>query len=115
VKLDLDRILLIVASIALAPVVADCIRKNVSVFAEARRNDAATNFGVTLETVLGVFVPEMEGAVRTGGRESAVLWMEGNSVYGENLGGFASVGVGLAVTLEGEVEATNMLEGLCDV
>lgn len=109
-KFDLDRVLLIVASVALAPVVADCVRKNVSIFAEARSNDAAAHFRVALEAVLGVFVPEVEGTVRAGGGEGAVLWVERNGVYGEDLGGIAIVGVGLAVALEGKVQAGDRLE-----
>lgn len=113
-KLDFDGVLLVVASIALAPVVADCICENVSVFAEACRNDAAADFRVALEAVLCILVPEVEGAVRASSRESAVLWVEGNGVYREDLCGFASVGVGLAVTLEREVEAVSVLGGLSD-
>ena len=113
-KLDLDRVLLVVASVALAPVVADCICENVSVFAEARRNDAAADFRVALEAVLCVLVPEVEGAVGAGSRESAMLWVEGNGIYREDLCGFASVGVGLAVALKREVETASVLGGLSD-
>lgn len=113
-KLDLDGVLLIVSSVALAPVIADCVCENISVFAEARCDDAATDFRVALEAVLCVLVPEMESAIGTGGGESAVLWVEGNGVYRKDLCGFASVGVGLAVALERKVEAARVLDGLSD-
>lgn len=47
-KFDLNRVLLVIASVALTPVVADCIRKNVSILAEARSDNAAANFGIAL-------------------------------------------------------------------
>ena len=80
-KLDFDGILLVVSSVAFAPVITDCVCENVAVFAEARGNDAATDFRVALEAVLGVLVPEVEGTVGAGGGEGAVLWVEGYGVY----------------------------------
>ena len=110
-KFDLDGVVLRVATVALAPVVADGVGKDVAVLAETRRNDAAADLGVALETVLGVLVPEVEGTVGTGGGEGAVLGVEGDGVYGVDLCDVAVGGVLLAVALEGEVEARYELDG----
>lgn len=59
--------------------------------------------------MLGIFVPKVEGTVRAGGGEGAVLWVERDGIYGKNLGSVAGVGVGLAVAFEREVEAENGL------
>ena len=105
VKFDLDGVVLGVATVPLAPVVADGVGKDVSVLAEAGCDDAAADFRVALETVLGVLVPEVEGTVGTGSGEGAVLGVEGDGVYGVDLCDVAVGGVLLAVALEGEVEA----------
>jgi hypothetical protein len=62
-QFNLDRIPLRVPSKALTPIIAHRVRKDVAVFAEARRYDAAADLGVAFETVLCVFVPEVECAV----------------------------------------------------
>lgn len=53
--------------------------------------------------MFGVLVPEMEGAVATGGAEGAVFGVEGDGVYGVDFGDVALGGVGLAVAFEGKV------------
>lgn len=65
--------------------------------------------------MLGVFIPEVEGTVRTGSGEGAVLWVEGNGVYGKDLGSVAGVRVGLAMAFEREVETGHTSGGLHDV
>ena len=104
-KFDLSGILGCVAAVAFTPVVADGVGKDVSVFGEARGDDAAADFWVTLEAMLCVFVPEVEGAVGAGGAEGAVLGVEGDGVYGVDFCRVAVVGVGLTMAFEGEVEA----------
>lgn len=80
-KFNLDRVVLGVATETLAPVVTDSVGKDITVLAEARCDDAATDLGVALETMLGVLVPEMESTVGACGGEGAVLWVEGYGVY----------------------------------
>ena len=63
VKFNLCGILGRVTTVAFTPVVADCVGENVSVFGKGGGNDAAANFGVTLEAVLSVLVPKVEGSV----------------------------------------------------
>ena len=104
-QLDLDGVLRSVSAKALAPVVADGIRENVAVAGEARGGDGAADLGVPLEAVLGVLVPEMEGAVGACGAEGAVLRVEGDGVDRVDFGHVALRGVLLAVAFEGEVEA----------
>jgi hypothetical protein len=109
-KLDLDGVVLRVATKTLAPVVTDGVGKDVSVFAEACCDDAAADLGVSLETVLGVLVPEVEGTVGASGGEGAVLWVERNGVHGVDLRDVAVGGVLLAMALEGKVETRDVLD-----
>ncbi len=55
--------------------------------------------------MLGVLVPEVEGAVGTRGAEGAVLWVEGDGVYRVDFCYVTRSWVLLAVAFEGEVEA----------
>lgn len=80
-KLDLDRVVLCVATETLAPVVTDGVGENVAVLAEACCDNAAADLGVALEAVLGVLVPKVESSVGTCSGEGAVLWVEGYGVY----------------------------------
>lgn len=77
---QLDGLLLVVGLVALGPVVTDRIGKDVTVFVELGRRDGPADVGVALEAVLGVLVPEVKRAVRAGGREGAVLGVEGDVV-----------------------------------
>ena len=94
-----------VDSIPLAPVIANGISKYRSVAVEARRADCAADLRVSLEPVLGILVPKVEGAVAAGGAEGAVLRVEGDCVDRVDVGGVAAGvgGGGLAVAFEGEV------------
>jgi hypothetical protein len=105
VQFELDWVLWRIPGEALAPVVAYGVGKDVAVPGEGGCSDAASNLGVALETVLGVFVPEVEGAVATSCAEGAVLRVEGDCVDRVNFGHVARIGVLLAVALEREVEA----------
>jgi hypothetical protein len=102
-QLDLHGITLIIPRIPLTPIIADSIRKDIAILAEARRDDGAAYFRIAFETVFGVLVPEMECAVRAGGAEGAVLGVEGDCVYGEDFCDVALRRVLLAVAFEGEV------------
>ena len=42
--------------------------------------------GMALQSMFGIFVPEVKGAVATGGREGAVLRVEGDCVDGVDFG-----------------------------
>ena len=93
--------------IPLTPIIANRIRKNIPLPIEARRADAAAYFGIPLEAVLGVLVPEVEGAVATRCAEGAVDRVEGDGVYGVDFCGVPGGRVGLAVAFEGEVFASH--------
>jgi hypothetical protein len=110
-QLNLDRIPLRVAPEALTPIIAHGVGEDVAVFAEARCDDGAAYFGVAFQTMLGVFVPEVECAIGAGGGEGAVLGVEGDCVYGVDFCGLAGGRVLLAVALEREVEAAGVLVG----
>jgi len=100
-KHNLDRILRRVVLVALAPVVGDGVGEDVTRLVEGGGNDAAADVGVALETVLGVLVPEVEGAVGASGAEGSVDGVEGDVVYGMDSDDV--VGWGVAVAFEGEV------------
>ena len=76
VQHHLGRVARGVALEALAPVVADSVGKDRPGLVERRRRDASSDVGVTLEPVLGILVPEVEGAVATRRAECSVLWVE---------------------------------------
>lgn len=93
----------IVIGVALAPVVADCVSKDVSIVGESGAGDGASDGWVSLEAVLGILIPEMECAVRSSGRKCAVNWVEGDGVDCVDVCNVVLRRV--AVTLEREVEA----------
>ena len=73
---DLVWQLRIVMRVPLAPVIADSICENIAAPVEVGRADGATNLGVAFQTMLCVFVPEVECAVATGCAEGAVDGVE---------------------------------------
>ncbi len=79
---DLIRRLRRIERVALTPIVADGISKDGAIAVEARGGDGAADRGVAFEAVLGVLVPEVEGAVGAGGAEGAVDRVEGDGVDG---------------------------------
>jgi hypothetical protein len=113
VQLDFDRVLSVVSAVSFTPIVADSVRKDVACAREGSGRDAAADFGVALETVLGVLVPEVEGAVATSSAEGAVDGVEGDCVDRIDFSDVALVGIGLAVAFEGEVEAVVMVSMMC--
>lgn len=97
--------------VAFAPVVADGVGEDGAGVVEVGGGDGAADFGVALEAVLGVLVPEVEGAVAAGGAEGAVHGVEGDGVDGVDVGYVPRRGRRLAVAFEGEVGA-GVWEGL---
>ena len=100
---DLVRVLLVVAGVALAPVVADGVGEDGAVVVEGAGGDGAADGRVALQAVLGDAVPEVKCAVGAGGAEGAVLRVEGDGVDGVDV---RHVVLGwVAVAFEGEVHA----------
>lgn len=108
-QLDFDRIIRVVTSIPLTPVIANRVRENVAIAREAGCDNGATDLWVPFETVLCVLVPEVECSVRTGGAEGAVLRVEGDAVYRVDFGNVALIGVLLTMAFEGEVQAMGVV------
>jgi hypothetical protein len=75
---NLIRILRVISCITLMPVIRNSVGENAAVVVKVCAGDAAADFGVAFETVLGVLVPEVECAVATGGAEGAVDGVEGD-------------------------------------
>lgn len=73
---DLDGIALSVVLVTLGPVVANSIGKDGTVLVKGSRGDAASDVGVTLETMLGILVPEVECSIGAGSAECAVDGVE---------------------------------------
>lgn len=100
---DLIDCLLSIEVVALAPVVAHSICEDIARAVEACRADGTANLGVTLESMLGIFVPEVEGAIGTRGREGAVNRVKANGVNREDVADVAVSRRSLAMALETEV------------
>lgn len=105
---DLDGIVLIVGLVPLGPVVAHGVRKDVAIAVEVGRGNGRAHIGVTFKSVFCVLVPEVERAVGAGCREGAVYRVEGDVVYGVDVGDVALRRV--TVTLEREVGAVVFLK-----
>jgi hypothetical protein len=90
--------------VALAPVVADGVGKDVARLVEGGGRDGPADGGIALEAVLGVLVPEVEGSIRTGSAEGAVDRVERDVV--DRVDVRDVVGGRVTVALEGEVGAT---------
>lgn len=99
-KLNLNRQTRCIMRIPLTPIIADSVSEDGTVVVESRSCDAAADFWVTFESVLGVLVPEVECAVGACGAEGAVDGVEGYGVYGIDFGHVAVCGVLLAVAFE---------------
>ena len=101
---NLIRQLRRIALEALAPIIADRICKDAPVPREIRGADSAPNLWKAFQSVLGVFVPEMERAVAASGAECAVDRVEGYVIDAEDIADVALVGWRDAMALEGEIE-----------
>lgn len=113
-KHDLVGVVGAVVLVALAPIVADRVGKDATGLVEVCRGNAATDVRVALQPVLGVLVPEVEGAVSAGCGECAVDGVEGDSVDGEDVLRVAVRGRGGAVALETEVVGLLVLGDVLD-
>jgi hypothetical protein len=76
VQHHLDRVVLRVVLVSLGPVVADSVCEDRTVLVERSRGDATANVGVSLQAVLSILVPEVEGTVGTSRAECAVDGVE---------------------------------------
>jgi hypothetical protein len=76
VQHDLVGVLGVVGCVSLVPIVGDGVGEDGAVVVKVGAADAAADFGVALETVLGVLVPEVECAVAAGGAEGAMDGVE---------------------------------------
>jgi len=94
-----------IGRVPLTPIVANRVCENGAIPIESRCADRSSHLRVSLETMLGVFIPEMERPVAAGGAEGAVDRVEGDGVDGEDVGDVARIGGGDAVAFEGEVGA----------
>ena len=100
---DLRDLLRRILRVSLTPIIADGVRENASIPVERRRYNGPADLRIALQAVLGVFVPEVEGAVGAGGAEGAVLWVEGDGVDAVDVALVAHVRDVAAVAFEGEV------------
>ena len=94
-----------VEAVSFTPIVAHGVGENVACSVKVSGTDGPADFGITLQTVFGIFVPEMEGAVGAGGAEGAVDGMEVDGVDRVHVARVAVVGRGLAVAFEAEIVA----------
>jgi hypothetical protein len=69
-----------VASISLAPIVANSICKDVTIAIKGCCRDGTSNCRVSLKSVLGYSIPEMESTIRPGSAESPVNRVKGDSI-----------------------------------
>jgi hypothetical protein len=76
VQHHLDRVVLRVVLVPLGPVVADSVCEDGTVLVELGRGDATANVGVSLQAMLGILVPKVEGTVGTSRAECAVDGVE---------------------------------------
>lgn len=108
---DLGGVRLRVVLEALSPVITDTVREDGSGLVEGGGRDAAADLGVALETVLGVLVPEVEGAVGAGRAEGAVNGVERDVIDGIDVGDV--IGGRVSVALEGEVGSVCTVLAAC--
>lgn len=94
---DFDGVVLRIMLVALAPVVTNGVGKDGAALVECRRGDAAANVGVALEAMLGILVPEVEGAVRSRCAKGAVDGVEGDCIDGVYVDGVVDNGITVAL------------------
>lgn len=75
-----------VGCVALAPIITDSIGENAAILVESCCRDSTADRWVSLESVLGDSVPEVESAVRTSRAESSILGVERNGIDGVDVG-----------------------------
>lgn len=91
--------------VAFAPVVADSVGEDGAGTVECCGRDGPADLRVPLESMLGVLVPEMEGAVGAGCAEGAVHRVEGDGIDTEYVRHITCRRRRLSVTFEGKVGA----------
>lgn len=96
--------------VAFAPVVADRVGEDATGAIECRGRYGSADLRVPLESVLGVLVPEMEGAVGAGCAESPVHRVEGDGVDAEHVRHVTRRRWCLSMTFEGKVGAKALQE-----
>lgn len=89
---------LVLALRAARPVIAHSICENVTTVIEVTRGNGVGQAREPLETLLCLLIPKVEGSVRTGGAEGAVLLVEANGIDSIDI-----LRCRIAVTLEGKV------------
>ena len=106
VQHNLIRRLRCIGRVALTPIITNRVREDVAIPVEARRADGPADLRIALQAVLGVLVPEVEGAVAAGRAKGAMHGMKGDRVDGIDVR-YVSVaaGGGLSVAFKGEVGA----------
>lgn len=77
---DFGGVVLAVAIVTLAPVVADGVREDGTSRVESSSGDTTTNSWVPLQSMLSIFVPEVESPVTTSSAERPMLWVERNII-----------------------------------
>jgi len=89
--------------ISLTPVVADRVGKNVAIPVEGCGSNASTDLRIALESVLRIFVPEVESPVRSGRGKCTMNWMKRYGVDRKDLIHVTVGRVRLAMAFEGKV------------
>ena len=106
---DFGRVLWRVFLKALAPIISTCVREDTALPIERRRRDGRACAWISLQSVLGVAVPEMKGPVTACRGESAVFGMEGDCINTVDIADILLVGWSVSVALETEIVACILL------
>lgn len=83
---NLIRILRCIAGIAFTPIITHGVRKDGPISVERACGNGPANRWIALESVLGDSVPEVKGAIGACRAESAVLGVERDGIYSEDVG-----------------------------
>ena len=98
----------------LTPIIADRIGENATRAIERGRADGAAHLRVPLQAILGILVPEMEGAVAARGRKGPLHGMEVDRVDGVDIADVALRGRRLPMALEAEIRILVLLLDVLD-
>ena len=94
-------------TISLTPVVADSVGEDVTLTAEGGGRNGSTDDRIAFQTMLGVFIPEVKGAIRPGRAEGAMNGMETDGVDRVDVDDVALRWRSFAMTFKGEVKAVD--------
>ena len=89
--------------IPFTPIIAHRVRKDIPRTIKGCARNCAPGLWITLQSVLGIFIPEVKGPVRASGAEGAVYWVEAYCVDAINVADVALRGGRLTVAFEAEV------------